>query len=231
MKRVIFINGLPKINTVNSFATKTRKFAVPYGNKMVFVAEPLKVGNSKLGDNIAIFNLLAVHSCMNCKDCAKSCYALKSQKQYPSVFDKRAIYTYLARNHVNILFELLDNNLNRLLGKIKYVRIHESGDFLSQEYIDLWERLIKKYPSIVFYTYTKVDKIFDFSGLKSLPNFNLVNSVLPDGSINFGNEEYCTEKATKFNYIICPNRKGHKVHCGTECTACMRNHNVVFLQH
>lgn len=231
MKKTVIIQGLPKIGDCNYIATKSRKYSVPYGDKSVFVADPLAIGNTKLGRNIAIFNLLAVHSCLNCRDCAKNCYALKSQRQYPSVFDKRAIYTHLARTHVNILFELLDNNINRLLGKIKYVRIHESGDFLSQEYIDLWERLIKKYPSIVFYTYTKVDKIFDFSGLKSLPNFNLVNSVLPDGSINFGNEAYCTEKATKFNCIICPNRKGNKVHCGTECTACMHNSNVVFLQH
>jgi hypothetical protein len=39
--------------------------------------------------------------------------------------------------------------------KATHVRIHDSGDFYSQQYVDAWTNVAKSLPGIVFYAYTK----------------------------------------------------------------------------
>lgn len=58
-------------------------------------------------------------------------------------------------------------------------------------------------------------------------------SVLPDGGINFGSEEYVKEKARKFNAVICPygTPAGDGVRCGVDCTLCLREQYVLFYKH
>lgn len=213
----------------NSKQTKSRRIPVEYNGELVFISDPLVFGNSKLGKEIAIFDLLAVHSCLNCKSCAKACYALKAQRQYPAVHDKRAINTYLAREHLDKLKGLIVASL--LLNNPKYVRIHSSGDFVSQQYVDMWTDIATMFPAIKFYTYTKTDKIFDFSAAEKV--INIVNSVLPDGSINFGSLDYIKSKSSEFGIPVCPVgvTKGKGFKCGTDCTLCMNCKNVLFLQH
>lgn len=35
------------------------------------------------------------------------------------------------------------------------VRIHDSGDFFSQDYLDAWKAIAAAFPSVIFYAYTK----------------------------------------------------------------------------
>ena len=46
--------------------------------------------------------------------------------------------------------------------KIDTVRVHESGDFYSQKYVDKWMEIAKLFQRVKFYAYTKSYK-FDFS--------------------------------------------------------------------
>lgn len=213
--------------------TKARCVPVEYNGKTCYTSLPLVCGgNSKLGSNVAMFSLMAGLSCHNCRDCIKSCYARKAERQYPNTWDKRLLLTHMAYNDLEKLELMLDAQLSivELTGSQKYVRVHESGDFVSQAYVDMWARLARKHQGLKFYAYTKVYDMFDFSTIDYLSNFNLINSILDGGSKNFGTKEYCVDKLQTVakGGIICPNK-----HCGTECTLCMRKgvNNVLFIQH
>lgn len=66
-------------------------------------------------------------------------------------------------------------------------RIHTSGDFFSQTYIDAWAKVIQKRKKITFWAYTR-SFMFDFSRLVSLNNFKLWAST----------DSYNEEEAKKF---------------------------------
>lgn len=42
-----------------------------------------------------------------------------------------------------------------MVNSVQTIRVHDSGDFFSQEYLDIWLRTILKYPEMLFYCYTK----------------------------------------------------------------------------
>ena len=210
--------------------TRTRCHAINYDGTEIYVSDLLSYGNDKLSSNIAIFDLPAIETCLNCGDCKHDCYAMKAQRQYPDTYTKRALNYYIAEKRP-YTFEALV--VCQLAYKPRpYVRIHSSGDFFSQEYIDAWARIVATFPEIQFYSYTKVDHLFDFSNLTSLSNFNLVRSVLPCGSQNFGPKKDIIHLAKKHKAAVCPyGLINQKVKCGDKCRACMTREHVVFLQH
>lgn len=184
-------------------------------------------GNKKV--NALLFSLPPIQSCMNHSTCAATCYAVKSYRQYPSV---RALWDsnlQLARDN---LWELYDSIKAQLLKtKQTIVRIHQSGDFISQAYLDMWCVIAREFPDITFYGYTKVDKLLDFSRFDSLGNTNMIRSMI-DGNRNYGDLDYISSLATKYNAELCPATMGEDVKCGTSCFKCMvPNTKVVFLQH
>jgi len=78
---------------------------------------------------------------------------------------------------------LKDDFVERALGElnkedIKYVRIHASGDFYSEEYVDKWYDIVKAKPSILFLAYTKTRRLKEsLLKLASLPNMSLFESL------------------------------------------------------
>ena len=105
------------------------------------------------------------------------------------------------------------------------VRVHESGDFYSQEYANKWETIAKSFPNLRFFAYTKSDF------RPCADNFNIVESVLPDGSINFGDDNFITEKKEKYGYPVCPVTLGEGVKCGSDCKLCQDVSHVLFKKH
>jgi len=188
---------------------------------------PFVIGNSKVYAHI--FDTLAVYTCPNHADCEATCYARKFQRMYAGCLMRRSINTYLAENDLDTLEKLIIAQLTHARRDI--VRLHSSGDFFSQAYVDLWTRIAERFPAISFYTYTKTS--WDFSSLLSLPNFNLVSSICPDGSINYGTLDAMRTKARAFHAPICPYRAGQQgnPHCGKECRICLKSPLVLFVQH
>ncbi|MCK5607879.1 hypothetical protein KAR91_38725 [Candidatus Pacearchaeota archaeon] len=209
--------------------TSTRKHFVP--SLGLFASNFLSKGNSKLDKSMLIFDLLAIETCRNCSTCKASCYAMKSQQQYPGTFNRRSIHTWLVRHDLEYVESRLFAELSTT--KRKIVRIHSSGDFDSQAYIDMWTRIIVKFPQIDFYTYTKVNTLFDFSLITRLNNFNMVLSVMPDGSRNYGSMSYILNQQKRFGGFICPSGvpgKGEES-CGVTCKACVKQEIVWFKIH
>ena len=190
----------------------------------------LSRGNTKLGENVLCWSLPPVKSCLNSSFCAKTCYAMKSYRLYPTV--KKCWDN-------NLLMVMNGTFKNKMIKEIAYklgsfdtVRIHVAGDFINQRYINEWSEIISIFPEIKFYTYTKVYdfKQFDFSEIEKNRNFNLINSITPIG-INFGDLEYCRMLQDTFDYRICPASFYTKIKCGKDCKLCHTEKNIVFLKH
>jgi hypothetical protein len=209
----------------------------------------LTKGNQKLDKTIFCWSITPVKSCLNCKDCKDTCYAVRPYKRYPNVKTAWDRNLELAKSG-----EFVDHIVDQLKrarvfkgNDITYsmdcsgsvvpftVRIHVSGDFFSQEYIDNWVKICQKLSSmqvpVKFYTYTKVYDKFDFSELERW--VNVINSITPLG-INFGDKEYC-DKLYKLGYRICPATQGHDVVCGgrlkNSCNICQTVKKVCFVKH
>jgi len=106
------------------------------------------------------FNLPAGYTCpygKECKICVNEktgkfnkmgdrfrCYAASGER-YPSVRKRRW------ENYRSIL----NGELIELPKDAKYVRIHASGDFFSQEYFDKWLVVCRENPQITFWAFTK----------------------------------------------------------------------------
>jgi hypothetical protein len=187
-------------------------------------------GNKKLAKNITTFNLPAIKSCPNSKDCAKFCYAKKAERIYPSARISRERNFRLAKENLQLLKAKILKNLRK--GDI--VRIHESGDFFSQEYLDMWYEVMKERQDVMFYAYTKTEAMWDFSKVKALENFSLVPSIIA-GKINFGPEHEINIRAEELGLPVCPCKKGNDVKCGIDCKMCMDKNigpnGVLFVQH
>ena len=184
-------------------------------------------GNKKV--KALLFSLPPVEACLNHKSCATTCYAVKSYRQYPSVkalWDNNMLH---AKTDLFTLYDELCDQLSKT--KQTIVRIHQSGDFISQEYLNMWAQIAERFDNIAFYGYTKVDEILDFSPLDRLENVNIIRSMI-DGKRNYGSESYVTNLAEEYGAEICPATQGQDVKCGETCFKCMEpNKKIVFVQH
>lgn len=109
--------------------------------------------NSKLKkDGIYSFGLPAKKTCPNAGTCKQFCYASKNFYLMPSV--KQAQSSRLALTKNLQLFALVaDAEIKKR--NICMLRIHDSGDFYNQAYLDTWFRVMRSNPTVRFYAYTK----------------------------------------------------------------------------
>lgn len=195
---------------------------------MEFKNNILKNGNKKL-KNMLVYSHAPIKGCLDCSSCASTCYAVKSYKQYPNVKSAWDRNLKLVKNNLDVFKVQITKELVKT--RKKTVRIHSSGDFISQAYIEAWAEIAEGFPEISFYTYTKSMGRFDFTSLKNLSNVNIIDSFLPNGLKNYGSLEYCLEAEKKYDSFICPATLDKNVKCGEGCNYCVQNNNVVFLEH
>lgn len=188
----------------------------------------LKRGNGKLSKKILNWSITPIKSCLNCKDCMTKCYAIQSYKQYPCVKSSWDNNFELAKS--GAFEEMIIGQLKTT--KATAVRIHVSGDFFSQEYITAWERIATQFPEIKFYSYSKVFNLLNLTGLTSLPNVNIINSIAADGKPNFGDAERI-DLLKKEGYRLCPatKKKLGEIKCGEDCSLCLTHDKVCFNIH
>ena len=186
-------------------------------------------GNMKIAKNTLIFNLPPVKTCPNNASCKATCYAVPSYRLRYGVRRKYDSNYKLAKENIEELAGLIVRQLE--VEDCEIVRLHSSGDFFSQAYVDMWTAIAEAFPKIRFYTYTKADKILDFSNIDALKNFNLIRSMI-DGHLNYGSEEYLARMKKKYpKAYICPATRGKDVHCGKECKYCVTGNMPLFKLH
>ena len=109
--------------------------------------------------------------CPFAKDCIKYCYAQKGNYRYPSVI-KGLNNRYELSKTDDFVPQM---NATIILQRPTHVRIHDSGDFYSTEYLNKWVTIAKDNKEVIFYAYTKSIKFF-VDGLTLPKNMKIIFS-------------------------------------------------------
>lgn len=148
----------------------------------------LKKLQEKLGRKVAIFDMLAGHTCPFAKDCLSSaidvngkrtikdgkdtkfrCYAASLEVIYPAVYNAHKFNTDLIRSAllggVQSVVDLITASIPKWA---EVIRIHSSGDFFHLNYFDAWRQVALNQPNRLFYAYTKATP-FWVKRLDSIP--------------------------------------------------------------
>lgn len=192
----------------------------------------LSKGNHKLPSDIAIWNLPRGTTCPGATEqCKKYCYAFKAERLYKAVpaFRKRNLELSRRDDFPQLVIAKL-----RKMRTLRAVRIHESGDFYNQEYLDKWVKVARACPKIIFTAYTKSLHL-DFTAFKKLPNtvlFASIDATTPKFMLQKNRTrrkaiviDRHAKEAPK-GYFLCPGSCKSCSHCYTrKCSS------VAFRQH
>ena len=133
-------------------------------------------GNHKLPKDIRIWNLPHLTTCPGAtEECKRYCYANKAERRYKACLPYRKRNYELSKqpDFVDTIVETLQRTRS-----CRAVRIHESGDFYNQVYLDKWTEIARRCPALIFTAYTKSLHL-DFSKFKALKNTVLFASIDP----------------------------------------------------
>lgn len=116
----------------------------------------LSGGNTKLKkDGIVSFNLIPVTHCPSAGACKAYCYATVGQQAFRNGVLRRA-RAFLATMQADFVSRMIGEVQQAVKRGARAVRIHDSGDFYSEDYLLSWFRIAEAVPSVRFYAYTKM---------------------------------------------------------------------------
>ncbi len=92
------------------------------------------------------------NTCEGALACRAVCFAKQGAYVFPAV--KKARMRNLKMTMRKNFVKLILSDLARMR-KVNTVRIHDAGDFHSQEYLDKWFEIARAMPHLTFYAYTK----------------------------------------------------------------------------
>tara|TARA_R100000329_G_scaffold137934_1_gene119167 strand:- start:667 stop:1410 length:744 start_codon:yes stop_codon:yes gene_type:complete len=247
MKQQLYINTFNKDNkyfdqveTILNYSPEKIKEIKKYKLKTRF----LKNANSKLGRNIYAFDLPAVVSCPNYKECFKTCYANKGAFIWKSAKNSNTYNFAIALHDLEFLKRELIKDIKKK--KIKNIRIHSSGDFYSKQYFLMWVQIARMFPNLNLFAYTKADEI---DKIETPSNFNIIKSFIKVDNkkyLNYGAFDYVKKLSRASKGLICPPTKGayltntegktpnntklKNITCSL-CKYCITKNKPVFVQH
>lgn len=200
-------------------------------------------GNGKIGKGIYHFSTVpgtleiaveingkAYNTIGTCNGNCKGCYAMSGNYTRYG-YDNVAMRTIIAREYLDFMKRAIIAQIKA--SNIKFVRIHASGDFFSDEYISAWKDIVKECKDTSFWTYTKnsnaVNAFDEFS------NANIVKSIIPHHGFNYGHIDYILSvyeylKSQGKSVYICRCGIDKNQHC-TDCKGCSKNEYVLFIEH
>lgn len=113
-------------------------------------------------------------TCPNAAACVKGCYATQGAYLFSNV--AKVFEARLKLSLSNRFVDVMNAELRRR--KVERLRIHDSGDFFSKEYLEKWLRIIALNPTIKYYAYTKMVSMFkEYASKGRIPdNFIVIYS-------------------------------------------------------
>jgi hypothetical protein len=169
----------------------------------------LKETSKKLGLKIFNFSIPAYKSvngqtiCKYAKDCVKYCYAQKGNyTRFPKIGQLMEQRYELSKQ--SIFIGLMNIEIKKK--KADAIRVHDSGDFYSKEYLQKWISIAKDNPAVNFYAYTKSLPFFKDIILPN--NMDIIFSVggYKDKTIDFNKDRHAQifsniEELEKAGYV------------------------------
>ena len=200
----------------------------------------LSVGNNqKLDKNIPVFNLPQGKTCPGATAlCRKICYAAKAERMYPQAAAMRA-RNLIASKEPSFVARMTEE-IGYLIEhrSLKLLRLHESGDFYNQDYLDRWIEIAMEEPEVTFLAYTKSFHL-NFNVVPA--NMRIYASIDPTTKTTQASLRMMTKFPTAVileKGSIAPRKtltctKSHDHHyCGHDCFTCwIGKRNVFFPQH
>lgn len=140
-------------------------------------------------------------TCPQAGACASLCYARNGTYLFPKV---KAAH---ARNLKFVLDDLqgwraaMTAEIMRRVKPGGYVRIHDAGDFFSDEYLQSWIEIAQDIPHVIFYAYTKEVSRFKRIAVPSAPfNFRWLYSL-------GGKEDHLIDKTKDRHAEVFPTKE------------------------
>lgn len=138
----------------------------------------LSDGNTKLKKSgIVSFNLIPIVHCPLAGACKAFCYATVGQQAFASGVKRRAAAFKATLSPTFV--QDMHSEISRWKRKVKAVRVHDSGDFYSMEYLQNWLEIARLNPDVKFYAYSKslpfIHRAYDLGLVPA--NFRLIQSV------------------------------------------------------
>jgi len=131
-------------------------------NSLLTQNSKLKKTSKVLGLKVFNFGIPAYKSasgkltCPMADECVKFCYAKKGAYTWGNVkpaFERRYELTKTSDFIVEMNAEIQKR-------KPQYVRVHDSGDYYSREYLQKWIEIAIQNPDVRFYSYTNMVELF-----------------------------------------------------------------------
>lgn len=191
----------------------------------------ISCGNHKLSNNdnynFYIFNLPSRSTCPYAtKICKDKCFAKYPEHMFKTVVTSRNKNLDESKKDgfVDNMSKHIEYILNSKKNQNKKVifRLHESGDFYSQDYLYKWIEIANRFKNrdIIFQAYTKSIEFFKNIDLKDI-NIKILFSIMPDTnekSIQLAKEK----KMSTFEFIKHNNDKDFNGFiCNGVCNECM----------
>lgn len=171
-------------------------------------------GNRKV--EAIIFNLPSKKTCPKKTSlCSAACYATQAEALYPKCLPCRE--GNLKESMKNDFVENMTSHLSRKVKSKNFSgkgRIHESGDFYSQAYLDKWKEICREKKEIKFLAFTKSIHL-DFSNKPK--NMEIIFSIMPDTSP--ADIELAKDKGFNLAYAGWED-PGNSFHCPGNCRTC-----------
>lgn len=109
----------------------------------------------------AFMSSTGLKTCPNAGVCAKYCYAKKGTYNFSNV--KNAYEYRLNMTLKRVFVDVMNHEIQEV--KPSHIRIHDSGDFYSIDYLYKWFDIMKLNSHIQFYAYTKQIHYFKDQGV------------------------------------------------------------------
>lgn len=139
--------------------------------------------------------------CPNAGICAKLCYARQGNYMFPEV---RAAHEYnliLVLDYLPAWEQRMRRELQDRRYRGRHVRVHDSGDFFSDAYLEAWLRIIRATPWVTFYAYTKeVSRFKRLVETDPPANFQWIYSM-------GGKEDHLIDREKDRHADVFPNRE------------------------
>ena len=167
-------------------------------------------------------------------DCRKFCYAAKAERMYANVRESRK------NNLEETMKDTFEKDMIELIldSKAEFFRIHESGEFYNQNYLDKWLRICSFLEGTTFLVYTTR---WDLDWSKRPDNLIVYWSVWGDSvdPPEYGLKAYVFDRKGRISVVLPPAgthlcTKGHKdgVKKCNDCMVCyVGSSSVVFELH